>query len=349
MSYMQLTKDNQAEARQLVKTHQCSECCRPLKISRLSGTREFIVMCSLFPHHQGYTRIARDSSLVEMTNLLKGKGIQMDSNALVALGPTGMTKRVEQVNWPSTVTSAAKKMIAEISLTYGLDPLFDEIMPYQGRPYVTISARRRKAQETGELDGIETRPATQQERLDRGTDDGDYCAFATVWKKGSSHPFTAFGKVTSTEIERAKKQAANHGRQTDTLPLVKDPLGMAEKRAEALALKRAFYIPLPSAEDISPYDESSVIDSTAAVVVDAPDESGPQQSTEESEFIPATNEQFQALYASAKEIGWKKDEVISKAKARYQVNSLRELSSDQVQDLTKIVSAGGELPGPEEE
>lgn len=51
------------------------------------------------------------------------------------------------------------------------------------------------------FDGINARPATQQEREERGANDGDILYIAEVWRKGSSHPFTGTGRVKKSEYE----------------------------------------------------------------------------------------------------------------------------------------------------
>jgi len=109
-----------------------------------------------------------------------------------------------------------------------------ELMIYQGHPYPTINARYRKAQETGKFDGINTRPATAEERKARHCQEFDILYCAEVWVKGSSHPFIGWGRVRAAE-----RKGSEH------LPIVKDPDRQAEKRAEAMGLRKAFSMPVP--------------------------------------------------------------------------------------------------------
>jgi hypothetical protein len=139
-----------------------------------------------------------------------------------------------------------------------------EVSIYQSRPYVSIDGRYRKAQETGQLDGVETRPANKQEREDWQIPEGDYFFRSEVYVRGASRPFVAWGRVHKAETIGGK----------GFKPVEKNPQRMAEKRAEAQALRKAFHIPLPSIEDIgSPdYDiESTVreVDTTTGEIPEA--------------------------------------------------------------------------------
>ena len=138
------------------------------------------------------------------------------------------------------ITPALEQLIAEMAREYGLDPMMGEFMVYQGAPFITVAGRLRKAQETGELDGIESTAASRDEREGRGCKEGDILIKVGVFRKGCSHSFVGWGKVTGEERSKADP----------FLPIVKYPYDMAEKRGVARGLKKAFSIPLPSYEDI---------------------------------------------------------------------------------------------------
>ena len=121
-----------------------------------------------------------------------------------------------------------------------------EVTIYQGRPWVSIDGRYRKAQETGDLDGVETRPANKQEREDWGIPEGDYFFRAEVYRKGASHPFVGWGRVRGSETKPGSKNDPD----STFKPIQSNPQRMAEKRAEAMGLRKGFHIPLPSIEDI---------------------------------------------------------------------------------------------------
>ena len=163
---------------------------------------------------------------------------RMDSKALELMDKPGMLARIEQAKFPQNLTPQDKAVLAEVATSYGLDPLMGELMIYQGRPYVSIDARYRKAQESGQLAGVETRPATREEREAWDIPDGDLFFRSEVYRKGIARPFVGWGRVKAKEF--AKKDGY--------LPVESNPQRMAEKRAEAQALRKAFHLPLPSFE-----------------------------------------------------------------------------------------------------
>jgi len=233
-----------------------------------------ILVCGRDRSHKGYRRgktlvesfKAGVAMPIELANMIEKKlgGTRMESTALTSMKPEQMLARIDQARFPQDLTLADKKTLAKVAIDYGLDPLMGELMIYQGRPYVTIDGRRRKAQETDLFDGIQTRPATKEERTAWGIPDGDHFFHADVFKKECSHSFEGWGRVTKEQIERAEKGARSHGKDPWYLPLVQDPQGMAEKRAEAKGLRKAFSIPLPSAEDIG--SENGAIEGQYRVV-----------------------------------------------------------------------------------
>ena len=216
----------------------------------------------------------------------------MDSKSLMTMDENKMLQRVEMAKFPTQLQPADKRALAQAAVTYGFDPLMGEISIYQGRPFISIDGRYRKAQETGQLDGVETRPATRQERTDWGIPDGDLFFHCDVWKKGCSHSFPGKGRVKKEEM-----QGSPH------LPIVKNPQRMAEKRAEAQALRKAFHIPLPSIEDIG-YEEledSNIItvegvevDTCTGEVIEPEQEAKPARD-------PATIKNLNDLYRACRE------------------------------------------------
>jgi hypothetical protein len=151
-------------------------------------------------------------------------------------------------------------MLATVALEYGLDPMMGELMVYQGRPFVTLDARRRKAQETKTLDGVDTRPATPEEYAARRIPEEDYLHRCEVRVKDAAHPFIGWGRVRSAETNGSRH-----------LPIVNDPQFMAEKRAESHALRRAFHLPLPSVEEIVEGEWAAETPQRAPKAPDMPD------------------------------------------------------------------------------
>ena len=194
----------------------------------------------------------------------------MDSKSLMVMDDNKMLERVNMAKFPKDLTANEKKLLVQAAITYGFDPLMGEMSIYQGRPFVSIDGRYRKAQETGRLDGVETRPATKQEKIEWEIPEGDYFFRCEVFVKGVSRPFVGWGRVRKSET---------HG--DAYLPTVNNPQRMAEKRAEAQALRKAFHIPLPSAEDIGTPEGVDGIDYIdAEIVSDMPESLKPQSQSD---------------------------------------------------------------------
>ena len=162
----------------------------------------------------------------------------MESKALMVMDKRTMMERIEAARFPQALTEPEKKLLAMVAISYGFDPLMGEITIYQGKPYVSIDGRYRKAQETGLLNGVHTRPATKQEREEWQIPDGDFFILATVEVKGGGK-FEGWGRVRKAEMVGGKGYK----------PVETNPQNQASVRAEHRALRKAFHIPLPSFEE----------------------------------------------------------------------------------------------------
>ena len=190
---------------------------------------------------------------------------KMDSQALTTMTESQMGKRIDMARFPQQLTIPEKKLLIQVAISYGLDPLMREITVYQGSPFVSIDGRYRKAQETELLDGVESRPATTEERLTWKVKDEDYFFRSEVWKKGCSHSFVGWGLVKYEEIIAKSKRDPT---KLANPVIASNPQRMAEKRAEAQALRKGFHLPLPSTEDIGSEETPSrdTIDSSSEFI-----------------------------------------------------------------------------------
>jgi hypothetical protein len=213
----------------------CAECQGRLSVA---WKENWILRCVNDINHHGITR--HD---IKYENKIK-EHLSMESTALTTMPEAKMIERVNMARFPQELTVPEKKLLAQVAITYGFDPLMGEVTIYQGKPFVSIDGRYRKAQETGMLDGVESRPASKQDRADWNIPEGDYFFRADVWLKGSSRPCVGWGRVFMAETQGGK----------GFKPVEKNPQRMAEKRAEAQALRKAFHINLPSYEDIGSLD-----------------------------------------------------------------------------------------------
>jgi len=263
---LQISREEVGEYRKKEYTHKCAVCGGRMVVAW--GGCSYIFRCGNDISHEGITR--HDKKHEARIKQIREE-MRVDTKSLMTMGEAQMLQRVEMARFPQQLDRAGKLMLAKVALTYGFDPLMGEVMIYQGRPYVSIDGRYRMAQETGNLDGVETRPANKQEREDWQIPDGDYFFRAEVCVKGASRPFVGWGRVRADEMGKSKGYA----------PIDTQPQRMAEKRAEAQALRKAFHIPLPSAEDIGTAED---IPATSIKVEDAPEPEGRKVDTETGEI-----------------------------------------------------------------
>ncbi len=189
----------------------------------------------------------------------------MDSTALEKMSENQMLARIGAAKFPQELTPSEKKLLAMVAITYGFDPLMGEITIYQGRPYVSIDGRYRKAQETGQLCGVKTRPATREEREAWQIPIDDYFYHAEVNVKGGGfNYFEGWGRVRKEETKPGSKNDPN----STYKPIQFNPQRMAEKRAEAMALRKAFHINLPSLETRGTEDEEAPVNLETGEVID---------------------------------------------------------------------------------
>jgi len=304
----------QAEA----KGYLCPKCQGKLTVAwgGAHGVNGWILRCSDITH----TGMTRHDKKYENE---KKESFSMDSKSLMTMDEDTMLQRVEMARFPQQLDTQGKLMLAKVAITYGFDPLMGEVMIYQGRPFVSIDGRYRMAQETGNLDGVESRPANKQEREDWEIPAGDYFFRAEVYVKGASRPFVGWGRVRTDEQGKSKGFA----------PIDTNPQRMAEKRAEAQALRKAFHIPLPSAEDIGtaedmPAAKVRVVDVTTGEIK----EPEPPEPASKKEPTPG-----QKLAAAIKKTGYTNDEVKAHMVKAYGRENSKDLTLDEMKELTSDV------------
>ncbi len=242
-------------------THKCGVCNAQLNVAwgGSFGYNGYILRCGQDIEHDLLTDYKKPSKDYEEGNKLFRRLHGMDTVALMKMDQPTMLARIGQAKFPSDLSTEDKKLMAQVSISYGLDPILNELMIYQGNPYPTINARYRKAQETGKFDGINTRPATPEERKARNCREFDILYCAEVWRTNASHPFVGWGRVRGAE-----RKGSEH------LPIVKDADRMAEKRAEAMGLRKAFSMPVPfqSWEEYEEQRAEKAIDKTTGEIIE---------------------------------------------------------------------------------
>ena len=256
----------EAEMRRLVRTHRCGEsgCEGGLAIAWRGapppawGKGEWIVRCANNIEHARIQRETRTRQLYDSergwieVDIMTQKEIGIPGALAVPQTREAMLERANQTLqaglWPQTMTPQQKALMVQVALAYGLDPLMGELVLYQGKPLVTINARRRKDTEAGHHPSIRFRFLTAEEKqgyIDAGAiNEGDLVQvgiLTTEW--GNS--VEGIGKVT--KAERTAPSARSRDPRGLAHPIVADnPIEMCQKRAETRARLMAYGpIPLP--------------------------------------------------------------------------------------------------------
>jgi len=273
------------EMRQLIQTHRCG-CGKRLIMcwGGHYGVNAYVVRCAMRRDHTETQRIPRTRKLYDpdTKSFIEVDVMTQKPVGQVLAVPTTREGMIERVNhaqqaglWPSQMTREQKAMMVQAALAYGVDPLLGEIILYQGRPYITINARRRKDAEAGHRPTITFRIPTTEEQaaLERAGifQEGDLyqcCTLATEW--GNS--VQAWGKVTKLERTNGRSPVATSY-----------PLEMAQKRAEARARLMAYGpTPLP---DIPGLAVGEIAEDVPDVIIEGESHELPD-TPEESHSLP---------------------------------------------------------------
>jgi hypothetical protein len=166
-------------------------------------------------------------------------------------------------------TNEQRALIVLAAQQLGLNPILGHLTIIQDRLYITNAGLLHIAHSSGKLEGIKTRPATEEERKAYflGSNPRDIHLWkAEVYLKGQKEPYVGWGKASMNEKSWAVKS---------------NPQEMAETRAVNRALRKAF--------NITGYTS----------VEELEDEGSPVKAEEE----PITKEQIKILHAVASLIG----------------------------------------------
>ena len=147
---------------QRVKTHKCAQCGSTLNVAwgGSLGYNEHILRCQDISHNTITSRRKKSETEIQGEKLFKELN-KMDTKTLHTMSKTDMEARVTQARFVKDLQPKERVVLAMVAVNYGLDPLLDELTIYQGHIYPTINAYYRKAQETGQFDGINTQPSKE--------------------------------------------------------------------------------------------------------------------------------------------------------------------------------------------
>lgn len=231
----------------IIMTHDCGECGGSLLLPWVNNHYE--VRCLKDRTHRGLTPKARGTR--KLYDPARG-WVEYDIMTQKEAGTTDLLPQTEQSMlarvhkaaniglFPQNSTADQRLVIAQVALAYGLDPLMGELIPYQGRPYITIDGRRRLDAAAGHHPSIRFRPLTVAEQtffVEAGALDSGDLAMVCVLRTEYSSEIEAFGRVLAAERDPAQKGGSH-------IPTVQRSIEMVEKRAEYRA-RRMAYGPVP--------------------------------------------------------------------------------------------------------
>ena len=277
------------EGRALAERYRCGECGSRLSVAWQGapapawGQGKHVLRCGKDPKHNTIKRASRTRQLFDSergwieVDIVTQREVGIPGALAVPQTREAMLERANQTLqaglWPQTMTPQQKALMVQVALAYGLDPLMGELILYQGKPLITINARRRKDVEAGHHPSIKFRFLTAEEKqgyLDAGAiNEGDLVQvgiLTTEW----GNTVETIGKVTKAERESTSDRSRDSRKLAH--PIVTDnPIEMCQKRAEARARLMAYGpIPLPHRSMEGVIIEGEVVDPGEAAPVSPP-------------------------------------------------------------------------------
>lgn len=220
-------------------THKCG-CGGIFTMPYIPGRTENTLVCREDPEHNTYVSNYKSTRMVTGVELNMKSGQPENAGSLEIIDNTTALARVDKAHGMGMFPESRKhpwnekqrQALAIVALAYGLDPFMQEIIPYQGKPYITIVGRRRLDARAGNHGELRFRPLNVEEKEEWTSlgalapkDVAGYCCLRDV-DTGAS--VEAFARVL--ESERSKDQMG-----ADHLPTVQRVLEMYHKRGEMRA------------------------------------------------------------------------------------------------------------------
>lgn len=304
------------------------------------------------------------------------------SNALAVVG--GKTEIAEQdvaalANdvqplWPKDLNKQQAFALARVALAYGLDPMRGELVPYQGKPYVTLDGYIRIADKNPQYNGFTHRPATQEEREGLGAAKGETVWVANVYRKDRDYPVTMYGRAGGSNERNPLVSGKNRANQVFI-----EPSDQALIRALRRAMRASLAIPLPGEDEdrvtpaqlrhIHAIDRERGVDTDQrhhelreVFDVESSDKLTKEQAsayidkrkvdTNTGEILPTiTTEQMERVGQLCDEMAVNTEEIQELASAQFgvSVSALTEDQAGQVINALEGIQAERQAPDPESE
>jgi hypothetical protein len=234
--------------------------------------------------------------------------------------------------FPGEMTELQAIALGKLAVSYGLDPFAEELILFQGKPYLSIRGAERIANDHPQYRGFECRPGTAEERTAHRVGDEEHFWIATVYRADRDVPAVNFGRAGGPGDKNYLK--TSHGPE------------LARKRALHRALRDAFALPAlgieeaPSSADRAggpaPSDPSPAVPSPEAEVWDIED--GEVIDFDASPPV-IRGDQIRAIHAAATRIGWNDETYRQALHDCFGAASSKELSTNQASALLDVLIA----------
>lgn len=244
-------------------THECPDCLDTSRLAvRWNGTAEEII-CHRCGRRDGFRAVesltaqwrrAPESIPVQIADKLERKyGMTpMSGQELALANESTMLARIKTARWLKNVSAEDQASLAQLSNLYGFDPLMQELIIYEGKPYITVAGLIRMAHRQKLFAGVEDRPMTEGERKQYGYA-APLCWIAKVYRKDWHVPAVGTGKADPEKPFRNNMIEKDH------------PEWMARSRALRQALKLAFPHFLPF-EQMDSAEERGIDPETGEII-----------------------------------------------------------------------------------
>lgn len=236
--------------------------------------------------------------------------------------------------WAGQLTPVELAGVNAVCEAYGMDPLLKHIIVLGGNLYITVAGLRTWAYKQDDKPlSIQVTPATTEEKKAAGCLETSHYWKAMVWKSDTPKeiPFTEFGEADKDNVSLHRAGW-------------KEIQDMAKTRAIGRALRNAYPVSLPLAEDMPMFPWDQALDITPTETPQ-PQHADVPASPEPTNAIPPqtgpviSESQSKRLFAISKEAGWEHEE-LKKLIASYGHEHTREILRSEYEEICAHVQAG---------
>lgn len=261
----------------------CGECGGRFTMPWVQEINGHALRCVDNADHETYA--SKNRGKTKMLAGPEGQKVEVDvltqkptTELMVYESEAAALETINQANsvglFPQKATAEQAIMLAQVAMAYGLDPIMGELIPYQGRPYITIAGRRRLDAAAGHHVSVSYRPPSEDEERyllkHQAIEEMDVIYYCILTDIDTGATVEGFGRVKAGE-----------GGNNANLPQAQRKPEMAQKRAERRAREQMFG-PAHKPQSIQGItvmeegDESNIVESTGRVVAPADQPSQPQ-------------------------------------------------------------------------